>query len=252
MKLDNYNWQAWIFDLDDTLLDTSRLLIPAAAARACQFLVDQKVVPSFEIAMASWQMLRQKLSGVDLLTQVIVENQNSEANPNNHSPSKQLEFNPIQALAQQAYAIFRTPLLPKTLSLIEGSKEILEAAQLQFPLFLVTQGDIETQIKKVELLGIINLFKHVYYIDPFNGESKQQAFRTILQNYQFFPKHVLSIGNRLNNEIAMSKKEGMQTCYIRYGEHETESPMTPEEIPDFEIKSPRDLARFLAPRKEAL
>lgn len=230
------NWQAWIFDLDDTLLDTSRELIPAASRKVCEFLVSQKASPSVTQCLERWSHWRTQLSGTELIYKLIERGTEKEK----------------IWLAQKAYGIFRAPEVPPSLSLTPGGKELLELASPLFPLFLVTQGDIHTQIKKVEVLNIISYFKHVFYIDPFAGESKQHAFTEILAKHQFTPQRVLSIGNRLNNEIALSKREGIQTCYVRFGEHSFENPMTAEEIPDLEIASLNELVALLSKKGMAL
>ncbi len=229
------NWQAWIFDLDDTLLDTSRELIPSASRKVCEFLVAQKAASSVDQCLEQWAHWRTQLTGTDLIQKLMDKAKDEDRS----------------AFAHKAYGVFRTPDVPPSLSLAPGGKIVLDLASQQFPLFLVTQGDIQTQIKKVESLKIISYFKHVYYVDPFAGESKQEAFSEILTNYQFNPRRVLSIGNRLDNEIALSKREGIQTCYVRFGEHSFENPMTTEEVPDLEISSLSELESLLTKKGDA-
>lgn len=225
----NSRWQAWIFDLDDTLLDTSGELVPSAMLRAFEFLLAQRLLPSLEEGKRRWSYWRTHKSGVHLFRALL----------------DSLEETQQQDMAEQAYRIFRTPQLPESLEPRPGGREILEKASQKFPLFLVTQGDIDTQMQKVERLGIISFFRHVYYIDPFANENKRKAFAAILSHYNLSPQRVLSIGNRLDNEIALSKILGMQTCYVRHGEHRFETPATAEQIPDFEITDLFDLMKIL-------
>lgn len=224
-----YNWHAWIFDLDDTLLDTSNSLIPDAVQRACQFMVAQGVTPSLEECLSLWSERHRQATGIDLWK--ILSN---EANQEKK-----------ERIAIQAYDIFRRPILPDTLPLMTGGGELLRAAYKRFPLFLITQGDLETQLAKVRKLKIAPYFQRVYYLDPFKGENKQDAFINILQTQAFKPQHLLSIGNRRDNEIAIAKRLGMTTCLIRYGEHAHEDAQSPEEIPDFEIDNLHELVRLL-------
>ncbi len=230
MTLPPDSWQAWIFDLDDTLLDTSGVLIPASTHRVFEFLVQQKAAKSVEDCLTLWSHWRHKSSGERLFRHVITLLEGEEA----------------RQMSNRAYQIFRTPSLPNTLTLRSGGIEILTEASKRFPIFLVTQGDIATQIRKVELLEIIPFFRYIYYVDPLSGESKTQAFADIIRQNQLVPNRVLSIGNRLDNEIALSKHLGFKTCYIRYGEHSHEQPNVPEQVPDYEITELTELLHFLS------
>lgn len=225
----SHSWQAWIFDLDDTLLDTSGLLVPQALRRACEFLIQQKVLSSMEEGLQRWSASRQNKSSLNHFFDIIDSGDETQR----------------KHFSEQAYRIFRAPPLPETLEPRAGGLDILEKASKQFPLFLVTQGDIDVQMNKVDRLQIIPFFKHVYYIDPFANENKLKAFSAILSHWQFDPQKVLSIGNRLDNEIALSKSLGMKTCYVRYGEHSLDRPETPLQIPDFNITELSELRPLL-------
>jgi len=225
------NWQAWIFDLDDTLLDTSGQLIPQVSQRVCDFLFQQKIFTNLDEGLKIWDEKKNQYAGKVLIEKLIAEKM---------SPGAQRE-----KLILEAYQIFRTPKLVLTLSLLPGGREILESLSTQIPLFLVTQGDIPTQIKKVEILQISNYFRQIYYVDPFMGENKTQAFNALLSNFSLDPHFVLSIGNRLDNEIERSKKLEIKTCYFPYGEHRLETPQTKEQEPDFQIKHLAELQALL-------
>ena len=227
-----WKWKAWIFDLDDTLLDTTGTLIPQVSQRVCEFLVTHQVVMDIAAATKAWSALSHHYSGTEIIKIMI------ESKRDHHHGAKDI-------LLQQAYQLFRTPVLPQQLSLLPQAEEVLLEASQWMPLFLVTQGDIATQIKKVENLKITSYFRYIYYVDPFAGESKYEAMQELLGQFSFSPEQVLSIGNRLDNEIAMSKKLGMDTCYLPYGEHQRVRPQTPEEVPDYTIDGMADLLEWL-------
>lgn len=229
MTLPPISWQAWIFDLDDTLLDTSGLLVPEAIRRACEFLVTQKIFTSVEEGLNRWTESRTGAYGANLFYEII----------------PLIDDLRRKQLAEQAYRIFRSPPIPKNLELRLEGRQLLELAAMQFPIFLVTQGDIDVQMRKVEELRIISYFKHVYYIDPFANENKLKAFNAILSQWQFDPKRVLSIGNRLDNEIEFSKSLGMKTCYVRHGEHAHDQPRLALQIPDYDIVELSELRKIL-------
>jgi len=227
-----WKWKAWIFDLDDTLLDTTGTLIPQVSKRVCEFLVAHQVVTDISVATKTWSELSQDYSGTEIIKIMI------ESKSNQHQ-------GPRDILLQQAYQLFRTPILPQQLSLLPQAEEVLLEASQWISLFLVTQGDIATQIKKVENLNIASYFRYIYYVDPFAGESKYEAMEDLLRQFSFSPGQVLSIGNRLDNEIATSKKLGMDTCYLPYGEHRRARPQISEEVPDYIIEGMADLLEWL-------
>lgn len=243
MKQPNGPWQAWIFDLDDTLLDTSGELVPKAAYAACEYLVINNAASSMEQSLSLWSQWRSRKTGVDLFSELITATMDARTR---------------QQMAEKAYRIFRQPVIPAKLNLRPGGIPLLEEAQRSIPLFLVTQGDIYTQMKKVEALEVGSYFRHVFYVDPFAGESKLQAFEAILQQHSFDPEKVLSIGNRLDNEILFGKKLGMKTCYVRFGEYQHQNPgrsiasinpavtATIEMIADFEITHLPELTPLLS------
>lgn len=162
-------FQLIIFDLDDTLLDTTRLLIPIARTQA------------FE------DRIRQPL-----------------------------------------------PLMP-------GALENLEYLKSKYDLALLTQGRMEAQMQKVKSLGIGHFFKEQYFADPQQQKPKAYFFNHIIQEFRLPPETVLSIGNRRSTDIREAKRAGARTCLFNYGEHQNEAAEVPEDVPDFEITSHKEL-----------
>lgn len=158
-----------VFDLDDTLLDTTELLIPIARTQA------------FE------DRIRQPL-----------------------------------------------PLMP-------GALENLEYLKDRYDLALLTQGRLDAQMQKVKSLGIGHFFKEQYFADPTQQKPKSVFFAQIIETFRLPPESVLSIGNRRTTDIREAKKVGAKTCLFKYGEHQNENVLVPEDIPDFEIHSHKEL-----------
>lgn len=238
-------WQAWIFDLDDTLLDTSELLIPPSMEKVFQYFVEKKIIQNKEVGLKFWEELRYEFSSHEIIRK-FVDIQKTSIDIN-------LEVEKHQ-LVQEAYQIFRKPFIPSRLEVRPGGLEVLKhihAEEIKNPLllFLVTQGDIKSQMQKVEAMQIAPYFRGVYYVDPYSGESKHNAMAEIINKYNLSPAHVLSIGNRLDNEIATGKRLGMQTCFMEYGEHRNSLPMEPNQIPDFKIKTLNELFHLLTDEK---
>ena len=73
------------------------------------------------------------------------------------------------------------------------------------------------------------------------GESKGQAFASILKSHGGEPVRYLSIGNRLDTDIAPAKRLGFKTCWVTYGEYAYTSPKDEFELPDYEIADMEEL-----------
>ena len=84
-------------------------------------------------------------------------------------------------------------------------------------------------------------FNHIFYVDPQKKQTKTQAFLEILKQTQFQASHILSVGNRLDKEIAESKRLGFATCYVKHGEYIHLQASLPEEYPDHQILNIREL-----------
>lgn len=158
-----------IFDLDDTLLNTTDLLIPIAGT------------PAFE------ERIRQPL-----------------------------------------------PLMP-------GALENLTDLKKRYSLALLTQGRVEAQTQKVKSLRIETYFQQIYFADPLQQRPKSYYFHQMLRDHRVNPSEVLSIGNRRSTDIREAKKVGMKTCLFKYGEHMSEPIECPEDIPDMEVSSHKEL-----------
>lgn len=213
------------FDLDDTLLDTSGLLVPMAARRACEAMISAGLRCELNECLQMRHDLASSLSHTEIFTQIL-----------NHFGTNQKGKAIHDALEE-----FYNPFIPESLPLLPGSLENLVSLKSRYNLFLVTMGSHETQAKKIKALDIEKHFKKIYILNGFIGEKKDSAFRHILTSEGHHPHELLSIGNRLSSEIRDGKKVGATTCYFAYGEHIGEKPIFPEDHPDFTVSHHKDL-----------
>lgn len=213
------------FDLDDTLLDTSGLLVPEAARRACQAMISAGVNCDLRSCLQLRQEMATSQSHIDIFKQI----EHHFGAPENLSA------------VQDALEVFYNPPIPPVLPLLPGSLANIETLKISYQLYLVTMGSEKAQWEKIKALNIERHFKKIYILNGFKGEKKTQAFLDILQN-EGHPSHqLLSIGNRLSSEIRDGKRVGADTCYFAYGEHLGEVPQYPEDQPDYTISHHRDL-----------
>lgn len=213
------------FDLDDTLLDTSGLLVPMAARRACEAMLAAGLRCDLQECLNLRQELASHYSHTEIFTQIVNRygtNQKGKA-------------------IHDALEEFYNPQVPESLPLLPGSLENIEKLKGSYNLFLVTMGSYESQVKKIKALKIEHLFKKIYILNGFIGEKKDSAFRDILRSEGHHPHELLSVGNRLSSEIRDGKRVGADTCYFAYGEHIGEKPQYPEDHPDYTITNHKDL-----------
>ncbi|HWU42414.1 MAG TPA: HAD hydrolase-like protein [Bdellovibrio sp.] len=218
-------YKSIIFDLDDTLLDTSGLLVPMASLNACQAMINAGLQCSLEDAMKMRHRLASEFSHTEIFTQIA-----------NHYGTNQKGKAVHDALEE-----FYNPDIPMFLPLMPGATENLLHLKEQYSLYLVTMGSFDAQVEKIRALQIEKFFKKIYVLNGFIGERKEVAFADILNKENLPPTDMLSVGNRLSSEIRDAKRLGCATCYFAHGEHIGEKAQYPEDHPDFTIYHHKDL-----------
>ena len=78
-------------------------------------------------------------------------------------------------------------------------------------------------------------------IDYRTGRRKGDAFAAIHHYSKQAPELHLSIGNRLDSDIADAKRLGWKTCWVRYGEHADDRPQNEFETADYTIEGIEEL-----------
>jgi FMN phosphatase YigB (HAD superfamily) len=230
--LKSFQFEVLIFDLDDTLLDTYKLLIPQAVKKAglqFQTLTGLSMMPILEFTDA-WGKLHTDFSGRALFKQII---------DLLLSKYREALLKPIEpeSLLTNVYKSFLQPNLPETMTLTDATLQLLSRLKENYTIYLVTQGVPESQRQKIDQLKITSYFKQIFVVNAPAGDSKTEAFEKILAIENCKPEKVLSIGNRLSQEIFMAKKLMMKTCHIAIGEHKNEKPENKFEIADWTIHS---------------
>lgn len=228
-----YRYRCLVFDLDDTLLDTHSQLVPQAARESCQAMISAGLNSTLETALAE------------------------RANFIAHEPRGNVYAHLVRAFAVRddsrpedvvaaGYNAFHHRDVKENIQMFAGSREMLARLKEAYVLFLVTAGNVNTQRRKVEILEIEILFRAIHYIDPTRGQSKIDAFRAIERSEGGAPESYLSIGNRVDSDIAFAKVLGWDTCWVRAGEYAHMLPNSRNETPDYEILRIEQLEAILA------
>lgn len=213
------------FDLDDTLLDTTNILVPEASKAAFKVLKEHGLKLSLDECEEIRLELIRNISHKDVFIQLAQR----------HGGAETLH---ACELANQA---FYSPNVPSQLPLLAGAKENLEYLQKHYRLYIVTAGYEDGQLRKIESLNISHYFQKIYIVDSLNKKRKFDAFKDILNRDQINPQELLCIGNSLSSEIKDGKDLGCTTCYFEFGEDRGHLPTDPRFKPDFHIQKHSEL-----------
>jgi FMN phosphatase YigB (HAD superfamily) len=188
-----------IFDLDDTLVDTSALLIAPLEIEAARRMV--QVAPSLpepdELAALLMALRR---TGSSLVEQELV---------------RLLPGLPEEALEARRQTF--TGLTPHRLSLDPRVRRLLRDLQDRATLYLLTEGDLDFQSSKIDHLEIRAFFAEVVIAPP-GPDSKYEALVSLLERGRHPPASVVVVGNRLDREIRAGNRLGVTTVWVRRGE----------------------------------
>ncbi len=218
-------YKAIAFDLDDTLLDTSALLVPKASQQACQSMIDWGLHCDLQTCTELRLQMANQFSHPEIFRRLVA----------------QFGCDHPEEAIQSAIQKFYNPEIPLALAPMPDALENLRYLKGHYALFLVTMGSPESQKKKVQALGLADYFQRIFFINGMKNESKKQAFEEILKSQNLQPSELLSIGNRLSTEIRDAKLCGCDTCYFAHGEHLGEKPQQPADHPDFTIRQHSEL-----------
>jgi putative hydrolase of the HAD superfamily len=224
------NYKAIAFDLDDTLIDTTNELIPFACQKIHTYLVSQGFPHSFE--------------QFDVLRKDFVKTKSHKEffrNVVTLFPADKPPQHPD--LISKLNRLFYEPEIPASLILMPGAEENLKLLGSKYQIFVVTAGVVSAQERKLAQLKIERYVKKENILVVADGAypTKKAAFEKILMDTGIQPPELLSIGNRLSQEIRMAKQLGCRTCYFQHGEHAEDVPQDHFEIPDYTIHSHKEL-----------
>lgn len=224
-------FEVLIFDLDDTLIETTNLLTPAATREACEAMVQAGLASSVDECLATRQGQHDFSSAPDFFARVVER----------FGVNTMIEQAVIADLGRQA---FYGREIKEHLELAPELRATLQELRRKYQLILLTAGVARTQREKISRLRLTELFHHVLIVEPHRGQFKQDEFIKILSLTGAVPARHLSIGNRLDTDIAPALALGMRGCWVRTGEQARASAATSASSlakPDFSIHSIHEL-----------
>lgn len=100
-------------------------------------------------------------------------------------------------------------------------------------MYIVTKGDETLQRRKIEVLGLEDIFtKENIHIVPLK-EDKKEIFKEITKDTLGIKTYI--IGDRIDSEIQYGNEMGLETIRIMKGKYSEMTPQIPEQEPNYEI-----------------
>jgi putative hydrolase of the HAD superfamily len=220
------------FDLDDTLLDTTRLLMGPASKEACEAMIKAGLNTDLDTCLKVRRSFLLHNPSGDVYTYL--------AHYFGSAPDEADSVSKV-GIATAGHRAFYSRQVEPHISLTEYSLQLLEELKFNYKLFLITAGDVPTQTQKVQFLKITSYFEKIFYINSYDkSETKLDAFKEI-SNSGIKPERHLSVGNRIDTDLTPAKAVGWKTCWVKYGEYAQLMPKSPIEQPDFTIQKIEEL-----------
>jgi FMN phosphatase YigB (HAD superfamily) len=234
-----------IFDLDDTLIETSKCLTPIRLKNALRKMIALGMqVDCFEKAL-----------------QFLLEmNQTSSSSSKALSAFAELYPGGVQTLCR-ALETFQEPLpLDVPLYPTEGALELLAELAAEHTLALVTIGYPDIQRAKMEKAGLqLGAFSKIALIPPTPsggeggcGPSKKPYYEAILREWgteDCFPTPLVC-GDRVFVDLTPAKELGLRTVHIRNGRGLQQ--MQPASDVDFSIEKLEELKQIIEAVSECI
>lgn len=189
-----------IFDLDDTLVDTSGSIIPYKLRQALKVMMDHGLVlPDFGAALAM-------ITSID-----------ARSDSTFHAIQEFLEIHEAdQRFLQIAYhevyinKTFEYDVLPTTYA----TEVVLELAK-KHTLAVVSAGMQEIQMEKMKKAGIdTSIFSRIVICEAFN---KKYYYQQLMEDLKVSPFEVIVCGDRIKRDLLPGKALGFKTVHMKWG-----------------------------------
>lgn len=209
-----------IFDLDDTLFDCTGQLTGPARQRAAQVI---SVATGFDLE--SLCAAQAELSDTHGSSGAIGALGQKYALP--------------ESIIAHALAAYNTHAVETISPFPDSCPTLAELTRRTYTLAVVTSGNPDRQRRKIHLLGLAGYFdetRGTLFIHDDRQTTDKTPFLRQAALSMALPCHaILSVGDKLDAEIAASNRLGMTTARFVHGRQKNRVPQTPDEHPDFEI-----------------
>lgn len=187
-----------IFDLDDTLIDTTGSVTPFKMRECLKSLVNRG------LELDDFQLAYQKLMHIN------------ESEPSSKEALQKFLAHFGLELDSEIQAIMKNSL-PQDFSIptTPHAKEVLELFAKKHTLTLVTGGYPPFQLEKLEKAGIDRSFFSKIAIPE--DSIKKPLYEGLIKEFSIHPQEVLVCGDRIAMDLAPAHQLGCKTVHMRWG-----------------------------------
>ena len=218
-----------IFDLDDTLIDTSGCITPV------------------KLEMALERMMARGLSVTDPLEALQLLKRLDMAADSAHSTLS--EFLEILGADEKFYSIGIEEIygkLPEDIAVfpIEEAVDILIGLKENHQIALVTIGKSEQQMSKMKKAGIDStIFSKIIVSE---SQDKKPHYKAVMESLGFLPSQTIVLGDRVALDLSPAKELGCKTIQMRWGRGLNPIPMQAKSDVDFTITELKQIKEIIS------
>ncbi|HEU4589668.1 MAG TPA: HAD family hydrolase [Steroidobacteraceae bacterium] len=146
----------------------------------------------------------------------------------------------IHRLVEIGKGVLRHPV-----ELLPGIRAAVEAVGREFPLVLITKGDLFHQEQKVEQSGLSDLFRRIEIV----SEKHERTYRRLFEEFAVAPHQFLMVGNSLRSDIEPVVRLGGWGVHVPYHvtwSHELDHGLEPGHAHVATVEAPEHIPQAVA------
>jgi len=101
-------------------------------------------------------------------------------------------------------------MLTAEVEVYDGVRQLLEEITKEYPLMLITKGDLFHQQRKLEESGLAVFFQAVEVV----SDKTPEVYREILERHQIDPRRFIMVGNSLRSDVIPVLELGAWAIYL--------------------------------------
>ncbi|MBP9841280.1 MAG: HAD family hydrolase [Simkaniaceae bacterium] len=188
-----------VFDLDDTLVDTSASITPFLQERALKKLVEAGLqLPCFDEGLAMLRSIDATASSGKNAVKEFLELQDG-----------------LHYLDLALHTIYEAPQFERPIQPVDYALDLLRQLVKDHTLGIVTAGYPSIQREKIALSGINP--SYFSFIECCPEGYKKPTYQKMMKSLGIDPRDVAVCGDRISVDLAPAKELGWKTIHFRYG-----------------------------------
>ncbi len=101
-------------------------------------------------------------------------------------------------------------MLTAEVEVFDGVRQLLKEISKEYPLMLITKGDLFHQQRKLEASGLAEFFQAVEVV----SDKTPEIYREILERHQISPHRFIMVGNSLRSDVIPVLNLGAWAIYL--------------------------------------